>query len=64
MPEAEREVKIVKKAEILADSGKALREAAHQMTGQANRTNNLFVDVLLDVIERLDRLEARQSLSN
>jgi len=51
------QVKIVKKDEVIIDNPKRLREAAKQMVGQADRTNNLFVEVLCDVDVRVGNLE-------
>lgn len=56
MPDSERNFKVVKKADI--NLGEKLKESARLAEGQVERTNNLFVETLLDVIERTERIES------
>jgi len=53
----DRPIKILRPSNVPADTAKTLKEAAMQLTGQSNRTNTLLVDVLVDVLARLERLE-------
>jgi hypothetical protein len=39
------------------DPQKRVREAVRLFLGQANRKEEMFADVLLDLIERVDKLE-------
>lgn len=50
------DVKVIKKTDIAND----LREAVAQQLGQTNRATTLFLEEILDIRERLERLERQQ----
>lgn len=54
------QVKIIKKPEAIKLQ---LREATKQFVGQADRMNHLFVDIVLDLTERVEALEARDKVT-
>lgn len=53
------DVKVIKKADITND----LREAVAQSLGQTNRATALFLEEILDIRERLEKLEKSFTIS-